>query len=78
MSILAAARAEALFVHSISHVPAVEPAAVADAVRETVRLHHISGIAAIVAQEYGDHPETACPRMVAARATIASVYGGAR
>ncbi|MEU4423079.1 hypothetical protein AB0F81_20840 [Actinoplanes sp. NPDC024001] len=38
----------------------------------------VRGCAADVASEYGDHPETAAPRMRWARALVEELYGARR
>jgi hypothetical protein len=69
-----AVRAEALFVSpvQISEAPAAEQ--VRQAVAVTLRQLGIRGCAALVAGEFGDHPETAVARMTWAIAMIRSVY----
>jgi hypothetical protein len=74
-----AVRAEALFVSTLqsSELQSAElPAAdqVRRAVATTLRQRGIRGCAAQVAGEFGDHPDTAVPRMRWALATIRSVY----
>ena len=68
------ARAEALFV---SFVQASEPC-VPDAVRTTIdeimTRHGTEGCAALVAYEFGEHPDNAVRRMLWARHVIASVF----
>jgi len=62
-----AAQADAVFVSALQR--SVEPTAgqVRRAVAETVRAFGSQGCAARVAQEFGDHPETAAARMRWAR-----------
>ena len=69
-----AVRAEALFVSTLqsSELPAAEQ--VRRAVATTLRQRGIRGCAAQVAGEFGDHPDTALPRMRWALTTIRSVY----
>jgi len=57
------AKAEALFASPLQ--PSEHPSAdqVAAAIRQTVRHLHVWGCAAVVATEYGDHPEIAVTRM---------------
>ncbi|RZU53371.1 hypothetical protein EV385_5292 [Krasilnikovia cinnamomea] len=62
--LLNAARAEALFTSPLSALGQPGPAEVTDAIRRSVRAHRgTRGCAIEVAGEYGDHPETAVPRM---------------
>jgi hypothetical protein len=71
-----AIRAEALFVSTLqsSELPADDR--VRATVASSLRRFGISGCAAQVASEFGDHPETAVVRMVWALATIRSAYRG--
>ena len=75
-SMLTIARAEALFT---SHLPTGSmPSliAVEQAIRHAVRSHGgVRGCAADVAGEYGDHPESAAPRMRWARGVVERLYG---
>jgi hypothetical protein len=71
---LEAVRAEALFVswlQSSQHPGADE---VRDAVAGTLRQHGTRGCAALVAGEYGEHPDTAVRRMNWALETVREVY----
>jgi hypothetical protein len=69
-----AVRAEALFVSSLqcSESPAAEQ--VRSAVTAALRELGSRGCAARVAAEFGDHPETAVPRMVWALALVRATY----
>lgn len=65
---------EALFV---SHVQrSQEPTAelVRAAVDDTIRRHGVGGCAALVAQEFGEHPDSAVGRMRWARTAITSAF----
>lgn len=64
------AQAEALFVSDLqpSHLPS--DTAVRAAVARTIRAYGSRGCAARVAQEYGEHPETAVSRMTWARHAV--------
>jgi hypothetical protein len=74
--LLAAARAEALFTSDVSACSPVTAQEVKDAIRRAVRSNGgVRGCAAQVATAYGDHPETAAPRMRWARHVVDSVYG---
>jgi len=70
-------RSEALFVSALqrSDNPGVEQ--VRQAVAHAVRAYGSRGCAARVAQEFGDHPETAVPRMRWARQAVDEIFGGA-
>jgi hypothetical protein len=73
-----AARAEALFASDVQPTFSLEPEQVAEAVRSTLRrLHGVRGCAEVVAAEFGEHPETAAPRMRWALDTIERVYSPA-
>lgn len=76
---LAAARAEALFVSTASVTDHLtEPEATA-LIRGAVLAHHgVRGCAAEVAAAYGDHPEVAQPRMRWALATVDALYPARR
>ena len=72
---LTAARAEALFVSDVSAYARPTPEQVSDAIRRAVRMHGgTRGCAAEMAAAYGEHPETAAPRMRWAILLVASVY----
>ena len=73
-----AARAEALFASDVQPTFSLEPEQVAEAVRSTLRrLHGVRGCAEAVAAEFGEHPETAAPRMRWALETIERAYSPA-
>ena len=57
------ARCTALFASGLQRSDAPSAGAVAEAVRVTVRQFGVRGCAARMAQEFGDHPETAADRM---------------
>src|SRR5690349_12616992 len=77
--LLTAARAEALFTSNLSAMAQPSAVEVAAAIRQAVRRHGGSrGCAANVAQAYGEHPETAAPRMRWARQMVTTVYPQAR
>jgi hypothetical protein len=71
-------RAEALFASRLqgSERPGVEQ--VRRAVASTLREVGIRGCAACVAGEFGDHPDTAVPRMAWALATVRASYPAGR
>jgi hypothetical protein len=56
-------RCTALFVSGLQRSDAPAADAVVEAVRVTVRQFGVLGCAARMAQEFGDHPETAADRM---------------
>jgi hypothetical protein len=68
---LLAARAEALFASDLSARCEYTQVEVVAAIAHAIRAHGgIRGCAAEVAAAYGDHPETAAPRMRWARAVV--------
>jgi hypothetical protein len=74
------ARAEALFLSHLQPSEHPTPAQIAAAIRVTLRQRGgVAGCAAALAEEYGEHPETAAARMrwalsvVATRAALAPV-----
>ncbi len=71
---LTAVRCEALFVSSLqqSEQPTVQQ--VREAIVRAVHELGSAGCAARVAQEFGDHPEIAVPRMRWARRVVGDVY----
>lgn len=56
-------RAEALFVSDVQSSEAVDADRVRRAVMHNVRRHGPRGCAALVAHEFGEHPDTAVSRM---------------
>jgi len=72
---LIAARAAALFTSDISASSRPTPVEVDHAIgRALARYGGIGGCAAEVAFAYGDHPDTAAPRMRWARRVVESVF----
>ena len=71
---ISTARAEALFASALQ--PSGQPSAaqVQQAIAAAVRAFGTRGCAGQVAQAYGEHPETAVPRMRWARAAAAAAY----
>jgi hypothetical protein len=69
-----AARSQALFICELQ--PSQQPDAdqVRAAVRRMVGTFGVRGCVARAAQEYGDHPETAVPRMRWALAAVSAAY----
>ena len=67
---ISTARAEALFASPLQRSDEPSPAQVHQAIAAALAAFGIQGCAARVAQAYGEHPETAVPRMRWARATV--------
>jgi hypothetical protein len=67
------ARCAALFASRLQPSDAPSADAVAQAISDTVRRLGCRGCAAALAQEFGDHPETAQGRMRWARGLVAEV-----
>jgi hypothetical protein len=67
---ISTARADALFASSLQRSDEPGPAQVHQAIAAALAAFGIQGCAARVAQAYGEHPETAVPRMRWARATV--------
>ena len=75
--ILTVARAEALFTSLLTTGCQPSRAVAEEAIRHAVRTYGgVRGCAAEVAGEYGDHPESAAPRMRWARRVVAELYEG--
>jgi hypothetical protein len=72
---VAAAHAEALFASRLQPSDAADPCRVQRVVAEAVRRLGRTGCAERVAQEFGDHPETAVARMRWARSLVAEAFG---
>jgi hypothetical protein len=70
--------AEALFASVLERSDRPSPGQVRDAVLAAVRAYGDRGCAELVAQEFGDHPETAVERMRWARAVAGEVFAPAR
>jgi hypothetical protein len=73
-STIEAARAEALFASTLQSSDSPSPELARHAVATTLRRLRIHGCAALVAGEFGDHPDIAVARMTWALATIHTVY----
>ena len=65
------ARCEALFVSGLQRSDAPDAAALAELIRATVRQYGVRGCAGRMAQEFGEHPETAAARMRWIRQAVA-------
>ena len=66
--------AEALFASVLERSDRPSPGQVRNAVAAAVRAYGDRGCAELVAQEFGDHPETAVERMRWARAVAGEVF----
>jgi hypothetical protein len=69
-----AVRAEALFASTLQCSDVPSAVQVRGAVAATLRKLGIRGCAAEVATEFGEHPDTACARMLWALATVRATY----
>ena len=69
-----ATRAEALFASVLQRSDRPSPGQVRKTIAAVVRAHGSQGCAELVAQEFGDHPETAAERMRWARAVVGDVF----
>ena len=67
-------RAEALFVSDVQRSDPLSPDDVRRTVSENVRRYGLRGLAARVAEEYGDHPETAVGRMCWCLCAVEEAY----
>ena len=70
-----ALRADALFVSAFQRGDELSPGQIRQAVAMAVDTYGVAGCAGRVAQEFGDHPETAAARMRWARAVAAVLDG---
>jgi hypothetical protein len=73
-----AARADALFASALQRSDEPNARQVEQAIAGAIRTFGDLGCAARVAQEYGEHPETAAARMRWARSAAAGAFGGTR
>jgi hypothetical protein len=69
-----AARADALFASMLQRSDKPSAGQVRQAVAATLRAYGSRGCAERVAQEFGDHPETAVARMCWARGVVGEVF----
>ena len=67
---ISTARADALFVSALQRSQEPSATQVRQAIAAAIREFGAEGCAALVAQAYGEHPETAVPRMRWARAVV--------
>ena len=72
---ISAARADALFVSALQRSEELGTGQVRQAVAAAVRAFGSKGCAERVAQEFGDHPDTAVARMRWARMVEAEAFG---
>jgi len=72
------ARADALFASTLQRSDDPSTAQIRQAIITAIRAAGARGCAAQVAQAYGEHPETAMPRMRWARAEVTRAFGGTR
>jgi hypothetical protein len=73
-SLLTDVRSEALFASPLQQADDPTPAEIRAAVTAAVRTFGSRGCAARMAQEFGDHPDTAMSRMSWARRLVSDVY----
>ena len=73
---ISAARADALFASALQRSDEPSPVQVRQAIAAATSAFGDLGCTARVAQEYGEHPETAVTRMLWARRAVASAFGG--
>jgi hypothetical protein len=72
---VSAVRADALFVSALQRSEELSTGQVQQAVASAVRAFGSRGCAERVAQEFGDHPDTAVARMRWARTVAAAAFG---
>jgi hypothetical protein len=73
---ISATRVEALFASALQRSGEPSALEVRQAVTAALGAYGDRGCTALVAQAYGDHPETAVVRMRWARAAVARAFGG--
>jgi hypothetical protein len=73
---ISAARADAVFVSALQRSDEPTARQVQQAITAAVRAFGGRGCAARVAQEFGDHPDTAAARMRWARDVTGAIFGG--
>lgn len=73
---ISAARADALFASALQRSEKPSAVQVKQAIAAATRAFGDLGCAARVAQEYGEHPETAVSRMRWARTAVAGAFSG--
>ena len=75
---ISAARADALFASALQRSDQLSAAQVHQAIASAIAAFGIRGCAARVAQAYGEHPETAVPRMRWARMVVTAAFRDGR
>jgi hypothetical protein len=75
---ITAVRADALFASALQRSDAPSGRQVQQAIATAVRQFGGRGCAAVVAQEYGEHPEAAARRMRWARQVVTETFAGPR
>jgi hypothetical protein len=73
---ISAVRADALFVSALQRSEELDTGQVREAIAMAIRAFGGRGCAELVAQEFGDHPETAVARMRWARTVEAEAFSG--
>ncbi|GAB1690946.1 hypothetical protein [Krasilnikovia sp. M28-CT-15] len=68
-------RSQALFVSALQPSDNASPDQVREAIAAAVRRFRGRGCAALMAQEFGDHPDAAAARMRWARNEVAATFG---
>jgi hypothetical protein len=66
---------EALFASALQRSDAVTPEAVAGAISHAMSELGAAGCASRMAEEFGEHPETACDRMHWVRELVCDLFG---
>ncbi len=74
LTVVEETRIEALFASDLQRSEPATPQMVRDAIAATLRRLGARGCAALVAQEFGEHPETAVGRMRWARSAVQAAY----
>jgi hypothetical protein len=72
--VLESVRAEALFVSDVQSSERLDTRRIRGAVMHSVRRHGPRGCAALVAHEFGEHPDTAVSRMSWVLNAVRSTY----
>jgi hypothetical protein len=73
---ISAARAGALFASPLQRCDEPSTTQIRQAIDTAIGVHGVQGCAARVAQAYGEHPETALPRMRWALTAVAGAFSG--
>jgi len=75
---ISAARADALFTWALQRSDEPSARQVRQAIAAAIGVFGDLGCAARVAQAYGEHPETAVPRMRWVRTAVSGAFGGSQ